>query len=58
MNYGEREESNDDKGRFKIIVKPKNLHFENKKTTTVEIYEIKENVRPNACNDTENHTKE
>jgi len=29
-----------------------------KKITTVEIDEIKENVRPNTCNDTEDHTKE
>jgi hypothetical protein len=58
MNYGEREESNDDKGRCKNIVKPENLHFENKKITTVEIDETKENVRPNVCNDTEDHTKE
>jgi hypothetical protein len=57
-NYGHREKSNDDKCRCKIIVKPENPHFENKKITTVEIDDIKENVRPSKCKDTEYHTKE
>ena len=57
VNYGQRQESNDDKHRCKIIVKPENLHFKNKKITNVEIDELKENVTPNTCNDTENLTK-
>ena len=58
MNYGQRGESNDNKCRCKIIVKPENLHFKKEKITNVVIDYIKENVRPNICNDTKDLTKE
>jgi hypothetical protein len=56
--WRKREESNDNKCRCKITVKPENLHFKNKKITAVENDEIKENARLNICSDTEDHTKE
>ena len=54
----EEQESNDqNKYRCKIVVKQEELHFKSQKVTTVEIDEIKENIRLKIWNDTEDHTE-
>ena len=55
----EGEESNDEnKYRFKIIVKTEELHFQSHRLSTVEIDETKENIRLKIWYDKRSHKKE